>query len=98
MLDTDRFFAHLDYLRENPPAGGIIKAALEAYCNGSSSKSSSSSSSNSPSSDSNSIEQARPADWDNMSEDEQFKWEQKKLDALKSIFGMQGGVVNDKRG
>jgi hypothetical protein len=30
MLDMERLFAHLEYLRDNPPAGTLIKAYFEA--------------------------------------------------------------------
>ena len=30
MLDMERLFAHLEYLKENPPAGTLIKAYFDA--------------------------------------------------------------------
>ena len=30
MLDMERLFAHLEYLRDNPPAGTLIKAYFDA--------------------------------------------------------------------
>jgi hypothetical protein len=30
MLDMERLFAHLEYLKDNPPAGTLIKAYFEA--------------------------------------------------------------------
>jgi hypothetical protein len=42
-LDMERLFAHLEYLRENPPAGTLIKAYFEAQAGGSSGGGSSSS-------------------------------------------------------
>ncbi len=40
MLDMERLFAHLTYLRDNPPAGTLIKAYFEAQAGGSGSHSS----------------------------------------------------------
>jgi hypothetical protein len=37
MLDMERLFAHLFYLKDNPPAGTLIKAYFEAQAGGSSS-------------------------------------------------------------
>jgi hypothetical protein len=39
MLDMERLFAHLEYLRDNPPAGTLIKAYFEAQSGNSPSKS-----------------------------------------------------------
>jgi hypothetical protein len=39
MLDMERLFAHLEYLRDNPPAGTLIKAYFEAQSGSSGSKS-----------------------------------------------------------
>jgi hypothetical protein len=36
MLDMERLFAHLEYLRDNPPAGTLIKAYFEAQAGASS--------------------------------------------------------------
>lgn len=41
-LDMERLFAHLEYLRDNPPAGTLIKAYFEAQAGASSGSSSSS--------------------------------------------------------
>lgn len=30
-LDTDRLFTHFEYLRDNPPAGTVLKQFIEAY-------------------------------------------------------------------
>ena len=43
MLDMERLFAHLEYLRDNPPAGTLIKAYFEAQAGASSGSSSASS-------------------------------------------------------
>ncbi len=40
MLDMERLFAHLEYIKENPPAGTLIKAYFEAQAGASSSGSS----------------------------------------------------------
>ena len=37
MMDMERLFAHLEYLRDNPPAGTLIKAYFEAKAGGTSS-------------------------------------------------------------
>ena len=34
MLDMERLFAHLEYLKDNPPAGTLIKAYFEAQAKG----------------------------------------------------------------
>lgn len=34
-MDMERLFAHMHYIRENPPAGTLIKAYFEAQSNGS---------------------------------------------------------------
>ena len=39
MLDMERLFAHLMYIKDNPPAGTLIKAYFEAQAGGSSSPS-----------------------------------------------------------
>jgi hypothetical protein len=30
-LDTDRIFIHIEYLKDNPPAGAVLKQFIEAY-------------------------------------------------------------------
>ena len=41
MLDMERLFAHLKYLKDNPPAGTLIKAYFEAQAGASGSSSTS---------------------------------------------------------
>lgn len=95
-LDMDRFFCHIDYLHENPPAGGVIKKVVEAYCEGAK-KSNKGHKTTSTSCDSyessNDGGQQRPKNWDKLSKEQQFAWESQQLEALKAIFGMSGGIV-----
>jgi hypothetical protein len=87
------------YVIDNPPAGAVIQAVVEAYCKGASKgKKGGSNSSNNSSYESNDDGgQAKPDDWDELSKEEQFKWEEVQLKNLMAVFGMSGGVVRDRK-
>ena len=72
MLDMERLFAHLEYLRDNPPAGTLIKAYFEAQA-GNSDKPRT---------------VARPAKQSFTSEEERKNFERKQINNLCADFGV----------
>lgn len=86
------------YMIDNPPAGAVIQAVVEAYCKGASKgrKGSKSSAGNDNYESHDDGGQERPDNWDDLSKEEQFAWEKVQLEHLKAMFGMSGGVVRDK--
>lgn len=85
-LDMDRIFAHLEYLRENPPAGRMLKLFFESL-GGKNSK-------HSKTSYSGTTKTSRKPTF--KTDEERLKWEEQQLAALIQIFGGSGGII--KRG
>lgn len=86
------------YVLENPPAGTVIKAVVEAYCEGSKGtkgrkRPSSDNSSNESFESDNDGGELRPANWDELTKEQQYAWEKRQLDNLMAQFGMAGGVL-----
>lgn len=86
------------YVIDNPPAGAVIQAVVEAYCKGAAKGNKGNKSNNNGSYESNDDGgQAKPDNWDELSKEEQFAWEEVQLKNLMAVFGMSGGVVRDRK-
>lgn len=90
-LDMDRVFAHMEYLKKNPPAGTVIKSLAEAYFGGKKGNKRNKNSQQNSNSDYDDGGQSRPKAFKN--DEERLKWEESQLSALIQIFGGSGGIV-----
>ncbi len=103
-MDMDRIFAHMEYLRENPPVGTYLKSLAEAYFGSKKGKRKNNrQNSNNDYDDGGQSRPKRPKSFRN--DAERLDWEQRnqrfeenQLAALKQVFGISGVVREGKKG
>lgn len=88
----DRIFTHMEYLRENPPAGTLLKLFFESQ-----SKKGKRPNSQQQSAVEDYDDGGRPRPKSFKNDEERLKWEEQQLTALIQIFGSSGGIIRKRK-
>jgi hypothetical protein len=99
----DRLFTYFEYWKDNPPIGMLFKQFIEAKYGKGKQKFNSGNTAAANTSDGGIPRPKKPKSFKNDEdklawEKADWKWQEYQLGALKSMFGMSGGIVRECKG